>query len=267
MSSFTVYPAIDLRQGKVVRLVQGDPRREKIYDIDPVVTAQRWLDAGAKWLHVVNLDGALSTKFGSASDDQVNWHALEAVMRVASNYPYVKVQFGGGVRSLEDIANVLNAGAARVIIGTAAVRDHEFAASAVQKYLPERVCVGIDARDGEVKVNGWQSGTGVLAETLAVQMIELGVKAIIFTNIAQDGTGAGVDLASTLKLARAARMAYIACGYGERDQFVRDLQVIASGGVNTLDHIRAVRQAGLNGVIVGRALYEGKFTLQEALEC
>jgi phosphoribosylformimino-5-aminoimidazole carboxamide ribotide isomerase len=266
MSSFTVYPAIDLRQGKVVRLVQGDPARQTIYDVDPAVTARRWLDAGARWLHVVNLDGALTKGHMGGWLDQANGRALDAVVHVAAEYPEVKLQFGGGVRLLEDVTTVLSAGIDRVIIGTTAVRDPDIVASAVQKYGVERICVGIDARNGEVKVNGWQAGTGILAETLAAQMMDMGIRTFIFTNIARDGTGAGVDLTSTLKITAVAGASSGTCGSGG-GQFTGDLQVIASGGVNILQDIRAVRKAGLSGVIVGRALYEGNFTLQEALAC
>lgn len=267
MSSFTVYPAIDLRQGKVVRLVQGDPARKTVYGKDPAVMARRWLDAGASWLHVVNLDGALTVNQEGAPVDQANWRALEAIVRVAADYPSAQVQFGGGVRSLEDTAFVLAAGVARVIIGTAAVRNPELVASAVQKYGAARVCVGIDARDGEVKVNGWQAGTGILAEVLAEQMTALGVKVLIFTNIARDGTGAGVDLAATLRIAAVGRASIEAAESLTGAPPECCLQVIASGGINSIHDIRAVRQAGLSGVIVGRALYEERFTLQEALVC
>jgi len=267
LSSFTVYPAIDLHQGKVVRLVQGDPARKKVYSQDPSVMARHWLEAGASWLHVVNLDGALSSSQVGVPVDQDNWRALEAIMQATAGFPFVRVQFGGGIRSLEDVAIILAAGVERVIIGTAAVHNPELVASAVQKYGAARVCVGIDARDGEVKVNGWQAGTGILAETLAEQMTTLGVKTLIFTNIARDGTGAGVDLNATLRIAAVSKALHNAVEKEAVELTESGLQVIASGGINTLLDIHAVQQSGLSGVIVGRALYEGRFTLQEALTC
>ena len=235
--TFTVYPAIDLRGGRVVRLAQGDPARQTVYGDDPAAAARRWQTEGAEWLHVVNLDGA----FGDA--DGPNALALRAIVAVG-----LKVQFGGGLRDRASIARVLEAGVARAVIGTAAVEQPELVAEAVRDFGADRVAVGIDARDGRVRVRGWADDSGVAALDLAQQMRGLGLAWCVFTDVARDGVGAGVNVPATAALAQAS-----------------GLNVIASGGVAGADDVARVRAAGLAGVIIGRALYEGQVTLKDVL--
>ncbi|MBI3762956.1 MAG: 1-(5-phosphoribosyl)-5-[(5-phosphoribosylamino)methylideneamino]imidazole-4-carboxamide isomerase [Chloroflexi bacterium] len=235
--SFTVYPAIDLRNGQVVRLAQGNPAQQTVYGDDPTATARRWQAEGAEWAHVVNLDGA----FGEAA--QANWRALERIAGTG-----ICVQFGGGLRDLDCIRRAFRSGAARIVIGTAAAENPALVDEALAEFGAGRVAVGIDARDGRVRVRGWAEESAVTALDLATRARAQGVTQIVFTDVARDGTGAGVNLAATLELARET-----------------GLQVIASGGVASLDDVRRVRVSGLAGVIVGRALYEGAFALREAL--
>ena len=241
MSNFTIYPAIDLRAGRVVRLQQGDPARQTTYSDDPARTAGRWLEAGARWLHVVNLDGAF------AENDTANQVALRAIVEIADEL-HARVQFGGGIRSLPMIEQALDLGVSRVVLGTLAVEQPQMVSDAVQKFGSERVAVGIDARDGLVRVRGWQSDSGIPATDLAVRMREAGVRTIIFTDISRDGLGSGLNIPSTRALADTS-----------------GLDVIASGGVHTMQDVTAAQEAGLAGVIIGRALYEGSINLNEAL--
>jgi len=232
-----VYPAIDLRQGRVVRLVQGDPQRETEYGRDPLHVAQRWLAAGARWLHIVNLDGALD------EESAANVLALDQIVSTRAS-----VQFGGGLRDFESAARLLDRGVCRVVLGTAAVEDPELVERLLAAYGPERVAVGIDAREGRVRTHGWQQTAEIDPLALGQQWAARGLRWTVFTDVAQDGTGGGLNLAATRRLAEAA-----------------GLRVIASGGVARLEDIRQVYEAGLSGVIVGRALYEGSLTLEEAL--
>ena len=240
--SFVVYPAIDLRGGKVVRLKEGDPARMTSYSDDPAQMAYRWLSLKAHWLHVVNLDGA----FGE--NDAANQWALRAILKVANEFG-AKVQFGGGMRSLEDIQRALDLGFSRVVLGTIAIRRPDLVKESLQKFGAERIAVGIDARDGLVQVRGWTEDSGISAMALARQMGNLGLRTVIFTDISRDGLGSGLNLSSTQQLAR-----------------ISGLDLIASGGVHTLEDVIAARKASLSGVIIGRALYEGTIDLREALE-
>jgi len=242
--AFIVYPAIDLRGGQVVRLFQGDPERQTIYGDDPGGVARRWFDAGAKWLHVVNLDGA----FGEAGAE--NQAALQSIINTSRDYPNVQVQFGGGLRALPDIESALSKGVQRVILGTMAVEDQALAQIIINKFGPERVCLGIDARQGRARIHGWQEESTWDPIELGKLFYQAGVKTCIFTNINRDGSGRGVDVPATQQFARRT-----------------GLSVIASGGVASLEDVRRVRQAGMSGVIIGRALYEGTIDLQEALLC
>ena len=239
--SFTIYPAIDLRVGKVVRLKEGDPERMTAYGDDPAETAKRWLAAGAKWLHVVNLDGA----FGEG--DTANQQALLSILKVANGLG-ANVQFGGGLRSLDSISQALDFGVGRIVLGTVAVEQPDLVVSALKKFSVEKIAAGIDARDGIVRVRGWQSDGGVSAEDLALQMRILGLRTVIFTDVSRDGMGRGLNISATRALAD-----------------VSGLDVIASGGVHTLDDVKAARDANLSGVIIGRALYEGTIDLKAAL--
>jgi phosphoribosylformimino-5-aminoimidazole carboxamide ribotide isomerase len=238
MSEWAIYPAIDLRQGRVVRLAQGDPEREKQYASDPLEVARRWQEAGAAWLHVVNLDGALDER------GQENQAALE---RLLSGGLRLKVQFGGGLRDVETLARVLNLGVSRAVIGTAAVENPALVMAALIALGPERIALGIDAREGLVRTHGWKEAAAVTAVELARQWVDWGLRWVIFTDIARDGMSSGVNLPATAQIASLG------------------LNVIASGGVASLDDVRRVYEARLSGVIIGRALYEGHISLSDAL--
>jgi phosphoribosylformimino-5-aminoimidazole carboxamide ribotide isomerase len=231
-----IYPAIDLRGGKVVRLKEGDPARD-----DPAETARRWLTMGAKWLHVVNLDGA----FGEGDD--ANQMALISILKTAKEFG-AHVQFGGGLRSLDSIEKILSLGVSRAVLGTIAVEQPDVTVSALKIFGAGKIAVGIDARDGIVRVRGWQSDSGISAQDLALQMQTLSLRTVIFTDIRRDGLGSGLNIPSTRKLADDS-----------------GLDVIASGGVQTLDDVLAAKEADLSGVIVGRALYEGTIDLKAAI--
>ncbi len=238
---FTIYPAIDLRNGRVVRLQYGDPNKQTIFSDDPAAMGRQWLAAGAEWLHVVNLDGAFD-EAGAA-----NWAALPQLTRLGA-----QVQFGGGIRALADVARALEAGAARVILGTTAVENPALVAEAIAQFGAERIVVGIDARDGRVKTRGWLHDTAVTPAQLGQQMKESGVQTVIYTDISRDGVLTGVNAAATAQLAQAT-----------------GLRVIASGGVAALDDITrcaALAGQGVVGVITGRAIYDGRLDLQTALQ-
>lgn len=238
-----IFPAIDLRRGRCVRLYQGDPEQETVFSDDPVATALRWADEGATWLHVVNLDGAL----GEQGENPAALRRIVAALAPRG----IPVQFGGGLRTLEDVAAALEWGVARVILGTAAIRAPEMVQKAIAQHGAERITVGLDARDGQVAIEGWQQSSGVAVLELAHQMKALGVRRVVYTDIARDGTHTGPNIAKTGELAQQS-----------------GLTVIASGGVGTLDHLRQVRWLapyGVEGTIVGRALYDGAFSLRDAL--
>ncbi len=233
-----IYPAIDLRGGKVVRLKEGDPARMTAYSDDPAEMARKWLSMGAAWLHVVNLDGA----FGESDD--ANRSALESILKLGA-----QVQFGGGMRSLDAIEDTIALGVSRVVLGTIAIEQPKIVIAALKKFGPEKIAVGIDARDGLVAVRGWKSDSGILAKNMALQMRTVGLRTVIFTDIRRDGLGSGLNIPSTRELAD-----------------VSGLDVIASGGVHTLDDVIAARDAKLSGAIIGRALYEGTIDLEKALQ-
>ncbi|MBK6711748.1 MAG: 1-(5-phosphoribosyl)-5-[(5-phosphoribosylamino)methylideneamino]imidazole-4-carboxamide isomerase [Chloroflexi bacterium] len=241
MMRFTIYPAIDLRNGRVVRLQYGDPNKQTVFSDDPAAMGRQWLAAGAEWLHVVNLDGAFD-EAGAA-----NWAALPQLTRLGA-----QVQFGGGIRALADVARALDAGAARVILGTTAVENPALVAEAIAQFGAERIVVGIDARDGRVKTRGWLHDTAVTPAQLGQQMKESGVQTIIYTDISRDGVLTGVNAAATAQLAQAT-----------------GLRVIASGGVAALDDITrcaALAGQGVVGVITGRAIYDGRLDLHTAFQ-
>lgn len=240
--TFTVYPAIDLRGGQVVRLKEGDPERLTAYSDDAAETARRWLEAGARWLHVVNLDGAFGER------DDVNREALKVILEVTKFFD-ADVQFGGGVRSLEAVEAALSLGVSRVVLGTTAVEKPDVVAEALQRFGAEHIAVGIDARDGFVRVRGWKENSGISAVDLANKMKSLGLRTVNFTDVSRDGLGSGLNISSTRVLA-----------------YISGLEVIASGGVHTLEDVLAAREAHLAGVIIGRALYEGTIDLERALQ-
>jgi phosphoribosylformimino-5-aminoimidazole carboxamide ribotide isomerase len=233
-----VYPAIDLRNGRVVRLVHGDPAQETVHSDDPVATAERWKEAGAAWLHVVNLDGAL----GAAV------LALDALRTLAG--VGLPIQFGGGLRTLDDARRALDAGAARIILGTLAVQQPETAGEAVRRFGADAVAVALDARGEQVATHGWQQISTWTPLALGQRFAADGVRHALCTDVSRDGDLSGVNVAATARLARETGLA-----------------VIASGGVASLDDIRALRAAGgIAGVVIGKALYTGAFPLEEALQ-
>ena len=235
-----LYPAIDIRGGHAVRLLRGDYERETAYDADPVDAAVRWADDGAEFLHVVDLDGA---KAGSPQN-------LEAVRRVAAAVE-CPIQVGGGLRDAESVAAVLDAGAERVVIGTAALRDPEFLSKALEEHR-DRVVVSVDARNGRVALTGWtEAGEESVVEAVAA-LSERGVARFLCTAIEVDGTMEGPAINELSRIAAAT-----------------EAKVLASGGIGELAHLKSLAQQGppnIEGVIVGRALYEGKFTVAEAIE-
>ncbi len=239
MADFTVFPAIDLRQGRVVRLRQGDPGRETAYGLDPAGVAERWLQEGAEWVHVVNLDGA----FGQASAE--NLHALRAVVATGA-----RVQFGGGLRAPDQVQAALELGVSRVVLGTLAAEQPDLVRQLVQRHGAQRIAVSIDARRGRVRTHGWLQEAPVDPLELARELRDQGITVAVVTDISRDGVPGGVNL----ELAR-----QVAQGGG--------LAVIAAGGLTSLEDVRQARQAGLAGVIIGRALYEGQVELEEALRC
>jgi phosphoribosylformimino-5-aminoimidazole carboxamide ribotide isomerase len=258
-----VYPAIDLRRGRVVRLRQGDPDRETRYASDPLSVARRWQEAGVTWLHVVNLDGA----FGEGGRE--NLAALERILTTG-----LKVQFGGGVRDFATLSWALNLGVRRVVIGTAAVKNPALVDQALRAFGPGRIALGIDARDDQVRTHGWTEAAPMTAVALARYWAIRGVRWVIFTDVSRDGMGSGLNLKTTRQLAQVAAPSATdvpsASGQAPSATGVpsaarRRLHVIASGGVASLVDVRQAYQAGLSGVIIGRALYEGQVALEEAL--
>jgi phosphoribosylformimino-5-aminoimidazole carboxamide ribotide isomerase len=243
-----LYPAIDLRAGRAVRLLRGDYAAETVYSDDPVAVARGFETAGARWIHVVDLDAARSGEAGN----------LEYVAAIARSVG-CEIETGGGVRSVEAAERLIDAGVSRVIIGTAAVQRPDLVDELCSRY-PGRVAVGLDARGRQVAVKGWTETTDLDLVDLARQFEGAGVAALIVTEIGRDGTMAGPDLDQLSSVLEATT-----------------IDVIASGGVGTLDDIRALAaleaptprggSRTLAGIIAGRAIYEGRFTVEEALAC
>ncbi|MCI0478282.1 MAG: 1-(5-phosphoribosyl)-5-[(5-phosphoribosylamino)methylideneamino]imidazole-4-carboxamide isomerase [Anaerolineales bacterium] len=234
-----IYPAIDLRAGRVVRLQQGRADAETKYSDDPAQVAARWQSEGAEWLHVVNLDGA----FGD--DSSANVRELARIVSAIS----IPVQFGGGLRDLASIEAAFARGIARVVIGTAAIENPQLVSDALARFGKECIAVGIDARDGIVATRGWRAQSHISATDLAKQMRERGVTRIISTDITRDGMLRGVDADAIAELGRAA-----------------NVRVIASGGVASLRDIETLTtRPEIEGAIVGQALYVGNINLREAI--
>lgn len=242
MRAFTIFPAMDLRVGKVVRLKEGDPARMTSYSADPAEMAKHWLEMGTSWLHVVNLDGALGER------DQANRSAVESILSVAKRFG-ARVQFGGGLRSLDAIGRAMELGVNRVVLGTIAVAQPNLVAEALTRFGADQIAIGIDVRDGLVRVHGWKDNSGISATDLALQMRTVGVHTVIFTDVSRDGLGSGLNIGATRALAD-----------------VSGLDVIASGGVHTLEDVMAAHSANLAGVIIGRTIYEGTLDLKIALQ-
>jgi len=235
-----IYPAVDLRAGRVVRLRQGHAEDETVYGDDPAQVAARWQLEGAEWLHVVNLDGA----FGETAS--ANRRELTRIVSAVS----IPVQFGGGLRDIASVEAAFEVGVARVVIGTAAIEDPSLVSNAIARFGVERVAVGVDARAGMVATRGWRQQSHVGAVELAQQMRKRGVAHIIYTDIARDGMLRGIDADAMADLARASGM-----------------HVIASGGVASLGDVEALKARegdGIEGVIIGAALYTGAVSLREA---
>lgn len=242
MSKFEVYPAVDLRGGQVVRLSQGDPDRQTWYSSDPAETALSWVRAGSDWLHVINLDGA----FGDKSE--ANYQALQLILNAVKREG-ISVQFGGGIRELGDAGRLLEMGVSRVILGTAAVRDLDFAPSAVEKYGAGAVAVGVDLRQGVLQVEGWLESSPLSPLEFGKMLRQQGLERVVVTDVSRDGMGKGLNLKSALDF-----------------QLETGLQVIAAGGVSNLDDVLAARESGLEGVVIGKALYEGNLQLSRVFE-
>ncbi len=235
-----VIPAIDLKNGQCVRLLQGRKSEMTVYNQNPVEVAEEFASAGAEIIHVVDLDGAFN------ETDSPNRGVVKSIAESVN----VPIEFGGGIRTLDDVQQLCDAGVARVVLGTVAAESPELLDQFVRRF-PTQICVGIDARDGRVMTRGWESAAAVMAIDLARQVAECGVGRIIYTDISRDGMLGGPNVEQTLAVARSA-----------------NVKVTASGGVSSLDDIQRLRDAGdsrLDSVIVGKALYEGKFKLEEAI--
>ena len=235
---FTVFPAIDLRAGKIVRLAQGDPDRQTVYGDNPRQQAEVFKVAGAEWVHVINLSGAFN------EDAAANLKALEGILNAG-----LKVEFGGGIRDRETLRIPLEMGVERIFLGTSAIKSPEFVDWGIATYGAERIAGDIGARDGMVMVKGWQESTPLNVLEVGKRLYEQGVRWCVLTDVKRDGVGTGVDISSAVEL-----------------QTKTGLRVVGSGGVSTLEDVRRVKEAGLAGVIIGRALYEGKLSLEEALK-
>lgn len=234
-----IFPAIDIKDGVCVRLMQGDPERMTVYGKDPVLMAKRWEEEGARWLHLVDLDGAFSRT-------PVNRRVIAAIVE-AVNIP---VQVGGGIRTLDTVRDYLESGVERVILGTAALRQPETLERACGLY-PLRIALGIDARDGMVAIEGWKETSGTSAVALAKSFEKHALAAIIYTDIQRDGMQSGVNIEATKRLLDSC-----------------SIPVIASGGVSTLKDIQDLMPLvplGLLGVITGKAIYSGTLQFKEAL--
>lgn len=239
---FTVYPALDLRRGEVVRLKRGDPGQQTTYGSDPLDIIQGWLDQGVKWLHMINLDGA----FGEIGS--VNYKRIGKISQII-NANGASVQYGGGLRSIDAINTVLQLGISRAILGTIAIEDPAIIDQAIELYGPDRIVVSLDASDGYIRTRGWLKETPIKAIPLGKQLYAQGVRWAIHTDISRDGMGSGANIDDSAALAQAS-----------------GLNVIVAGGVNYSSDLAAAREAGLAGIIVGRAIYEGSIGIDECIQ-
>lgn len=235
-----VFPAIDLLGGRAVRLAQGDYERVTVYNENPVEQAAEFAAAGAEWIHVVDLDGARDGVPG-------NTEVIERIVREVG----IPVQTGGGIRTAETMARLVEAGASRLVLGTKLATDPDFVRSSVESFGPDRIVAGVDAKDGMVAVEGWREGTATPAAELVADLRDLGVRHLVYTDISRDGMQTGVNVDAYDEIAETA-----------------GFPVIASGGISTLDDFRELAALGpdvVEGAITGRALYEGAFKLKHAI--
>ena len=232
-----LYPAIDIKGGKCVRLTQGLFDNVKVYSDTPADMARLWVSQGATYLHLVDLDGALAGQ-------SVN----EPVIRAIAESVSVPIQIGGGIRSKEAVSSMLNLGVQRVIIGTKAVENPQFIQEMIEEFGPEHIAVGVDAKDGMVAIEGWEKVSSLSASELCQQMKEYGVRHIVYTDISRDGMLTGPNVAATKKLTDDT-----------------GLDIIASGGVSSMDDLQNLYKQGIHGAIIGKALYEKRVDLKEAV--
>ena len=239
LNKFTIFPAIHLRNGEVVRFTQGDTEHPVVFNTDPVACAQQWIDQGANWLQVVNLDAAFD------EDASHNWELIKQITALEVN-----IQFGGGIRGIDDVDWAMKSGIKRVIIGTSAVENPQMMAQAIASHGSEAIVLGIDADvKGEVQIRGWRAAGSVQATTLAIQMRQLGVTTAIHTSIHRDGSMTGVDLETSIDLAA-----------------LSGLRIIVGGGIGSMQDVReCFNNDGIDGVIIGKALYTGNVDLNQAL--
>ena len=238
-----LFPAIDLIAGQVVRLKRGDRRHVDVYSTDPVAVAEDFAARGASWIHVVDLSATFE-------EDEDACAANAAAIRAICKVPGISVDTGGGVRDIAAVDRLVHAGAKRIAIGTALVRDPEFAERAAAEF-GELVVADVAAKDGQVRVNGWREGEALRADELVARLTGLGFRHLVFTDIARDGMQTGIDASAYAHMAQ-----------------VAGFPVVASGGIATLGDLRALAALGddvIEGAITGRALYEGAFTLEDAL--
>ncbi len=236
-----IIPAIDLRGGRCVRLTQGQASAETVYSENPVAIAKQWYDAGAEMIHIVNLDGAMNL------DDSKNIRVMSDIL-YQINLP---IQFGGGVRAVDEVQRLDDLGVTRIVVGTAAIENPQLLQALLDDF-GSTIVVGIDAREGKVALRGWQKTADMTAVDLALKVADMGVERIVYTDITRDGMLSGINLEATREIAE-----------------LSGLKVTASGGVATLDDIYAVKELqefGVDSLIIGKALYEGVFTLEEALD-
>lgn len=237
---FITLPAIDLMQGRVVRLVQGDPGRRSVYEPEPAAAASRLQIAGASWLHLVDLDAA----FGEPST--ANRSAIADILALEG----LNVQIGGGLRALDSVEQVLAAGAARAVLGTLPLKRPDLFELALRRFDPDRLAVALDVNNGTLRSHGWTVEQPILAEEYASQLADAGVTHFVYTDTGRDGTGAGLALEAARRIQRRSGVA-----------------TIVSGGANTLEDVRAARAAGLAGVVVGKAVHDGRIDPKELFRC
>jgi phosphoribosylformimino-5-aminoimidazole carboxamide ribotide isomerase len=229
-------PAIDILNGKCVRLIQGDYKQETVFSDDPVEFAVRWSTYGAKWMHIIDLDGARAGKL-------VNDKVVEKIINVSD----CSIQIGGGIRNYNDFRNALNNGVNRVIVGTIAIKDKVLLRSLITDFSDELI-VSIDSRDGFVQVEGWTESTQLEAFSLIQELAQQGVKRIIYTDVERDGTNEGINFKNIEKIVNSSH-----------------IPIIAAGGISSLDDLENLKSCGVEGAILGRALFDGKIDLEEAI--